>query len=200
MKVKNGDLLKILMCDNSHQYAEKVGTLTDTDEYEVYFITPDDNNIFTYNTYIDIIPRKSVLYHVRNNSNYEEAWKCMKFRTINNDCSRLYKDDTIESDNESVDVEEIDCDTESDLGSEDTYSSEDSVNESEDNDFINDGEVESYCQSNCQCEICESIKQNNILYNSWVPKNMFEKRMKFTIDKIELKEIQDIDNINFMNS
>jgi hypothetical protein len=200
MKVKNGDLLKILMEDGEHMYAEKVGNIYENDEYEVYFINSDSNDIYTYNDYIDTVPRKSVLYHVRNTGDYELAWKQMNFNTLsnNNGITRLCKDANDKSDHDSIQVDSIDSDSEStDLGSEDTYSSSEEDNESC-NDFIDD-DPQTFCHSTCECELCESMKINNQLYISWAPKTLFEKRMKYTIDKLEIDAINELDNAQFSN-
>ena len=196
MKVKNGDLLKILMEDGDHMYGEKVGNIYESDEYEVYLINSDNNNVYTYNDYIDIIPRKSVLYHVRNNGDYESAWRQMKFSMLNNNGIISFSKIDDDTDNESIYVESIDSESDSDLGSQDTFSSNDDSDELSD-DFIDDDVT--FCPSTCECELCDSVKTNNQLYKSWTPKTLFEKRMKYTIDKLEIDAINELDNVQFSN-
>tara|TARA_Y100000389_G_C17366280_1_gene466499 strand:+ start:264 stop:863 length:600 start_codon:yes stop_codon:yes gene_type:complete len=199
MKIKNGDLLKVNLENDEMGYAEKVGN--NSDEYEVYFLTKEDDDTWTYEDTYSLIPKESVIKHVKNFNDYNEAWTKLGFKMQRDSSDKCtFRQDLIEEDAMSVtSIDHSSSDESQKLGSEFSYDDEsiDEEDESYESSFIDDSEIGCENTNQCSCETCESIRKNNIEYINWIPDDIVGHAVKQVIDRIEWRVKQTMDNENF---
>lgn len=198
MKIKNGDLLKVNLENNEIGYAEKIGNCDD--DYEVYFLKKGDDDTWTYEEDYSLIPRKSVMKHVKNNNDYKEAWYTFGFKmekSSNNEF--VFRQQFVEEDAISVSsLDRSSSDESQILGSEFSYDDE-SVDDDDsyESSFIDDCIIECENTNNCMCETCESIRKNNTEYINWTPDDIVGRTIKNVIDKIEWRVKREMDESMF---
>ena len=143
MRIRNGDLLKILGDGNVDWYAEKVGN--DDGRYEVYYIerVHPDSILYKYENEYCTVDKESIIAHVRNENDYVKAWAQLGFdyQVIDGDIFLKKVDsvtDMVEYDVLSTDTSDSDSVASSvTLDSKDTWSStDDNDHDSEMEDFI----------------------------------------------------------------
>tara|TARA_Y100000389_G_scaffold198012_1_gene233697 strand:- start:1677 stop:2291 length:615 start_codon:yes stop_codon:yes gene_type:complete len=175
-EIKNGDLLKINGENESGAseiwYAEKIGEVKETNELEVFFMTPtkDETKEWEYEEDYSLVPLESVIEHVPNNLGYKIAWK--KFGFVKISTTRVIKLEDIDT------IEIGDSDSDSDM------SSEESELESDLDGFIvpdEEGEAFTLAESN---EWVDETHKAVHSYNNWVPKSKEEENAKKYIDEL----------------
>lgn len=166
-------------------FAEAVGRIVKDDEYyyEGYYLVPSETNngYLVYDETYDLIPEKSVMATLAVKDTLEDAWEKMGFMMKESHTRTFF----VKIGEPTFDSEESD---DEDIGSIDSYSTE----ESDDNisDLIDDSEVPSSCVS-------KEVIGLNEAFDTWVPKDEKERRVKSFIESLEHRAALEQDERTF---
>lgn len=195
MKIKNGDILKILLENDEIGYAEKVGN-SDDGKFEVFFLKNINADLYEYEEDYCVIQKESIMKHVRVvKSNYKAAWLQFGLEMYTDENSKIkFKHLDIETnDHESVSSLDKSTSGSDELSSEDTCT--DTDDDEYDSSFIDDSEY--FHVNNCECPECTIIKDENKKFDEWIPTDNFGRKIKNVINAIETKVRFEHDNNMF---
>lgn len=168
-------------------YAEAVGRIVKDDEYyyEGYYLVPSKTNdeYLVYDETYDLIPEKSTMARLAVKDTLEDAWEKMGFILKESRTGTFF----IKIGEPMFDSEESD---DEDIGSIDSYSTDESDDRSNISDLIDDSEVPTSCISN------EAMGLNED-FASWVPKDEKERRIKSFIESLEHRAALEQDERTF---
>ena len=192
MKIKCGDLVFIPFIPETHFAEIGPGKMRDSGTvfYEVFPLVPTDNNTFVYGDSC-WIPKKAIAEHyvVRSNEDFQNAWISLGFQpTVSENDVRFEKlfdhehvidSDCVESMSSGSD------DTETDIRSNDSWSTEEGFSSETDSFIQDDPVVHDHCQG---CELCQECRDTERWYqHDWHPTDPTETAVKRIIENIEEK-------------
>lgn len=191
MKIKCGDIIFCPYVEDANFNEVGPGKMRDSGNvfYEIFPLVPVDD----YFVYGDScwIPKKAVAEHytVRSNEDFHHAWISLGFQPIvsENDIrfEKLFDHEHI-TDEYYVDSLSSSSETESEIRSNDSWSTNDS--DSEYDSFVDDSEVVNHCCCGENCQTCQERQDTERWFRrDWYPTDPTENAVKTIIERIEQK-------------
>ena len=191
MKTKCGDIVFLPYVPETHFAEVGRGKLREEGNvfYEVFPLVSSEGNRFVYGDSC-WIPKKAIAEHytVRSNEDFHHAWISLGFQPLvseNDVCFEKLFDHELVVDNDCVDSLSSESESIVSIRSNDSWSTEGDLSETD--SFIQDDDLEH--NSNCQgCAFCQERRDTERWFRyDWHPNDPTETAVKTVIERIEEK-------------